>query len=250
MVNLVVATDQINDRRLQSHILKWLRAVANLTKKSDATVNESWLSDIGQALLENLPSWVFSRKSCNYVASKYTFFPSFKEMIDSLKEWAELEDRKKSELNIEHQEAVKNAADLPQPTRNWVLSYVKHSGSNWTMNDTNKPDLNEQKKREKWFEGFMKQQCPEAYKYLFPREWAEQNKTEEQKKIENQGTWVNDAGILHSIKEIETIPSPMLKAVNIRSLKKGVRKYTPEFIGLVEEQYPGSHDEEKEGAIA
>lgn len=246
MVNLVVSPEQINDRKFQAHILKWLKAVANLTKKSDTTVNENWLSDIGQALLENLPSWVFSRQSCNFVASKHTFFPSFKEMMEDLKDWADLEDRRKTELKIEHQEAIKNAADFPQPVRNWVASYVKHSGSNWKYDDAQSPNLQEQEARDKRFQKLMKAQCPEAYEYLFPREAKENIHTFEERIAQQKIEWADEKSISKTIEEIKNLPSLLLQGANIKFLKTGVSKYAPHLIDWVDQEFPAPYAHQKE----
>lgn len=56
------------------------------------------------ALMDKFQSWYFCKSSMHYIAKKYEFFTSFKEICDSLKEWVEAEKNRRNFVNIDQNE--------------------------------------------------------------------------------------------------------------------------------------------------
>lgn len=234
MQDLNVNPKQITSLKVVADVVNWVTKLDSLTKQNDANVNENWIKDFGEALINNLPYWVFSNQSCFHVAKKHTFFPSLKELIEDLTEWSEIYLRKKNGYSFDQQRLLQNAATLPQPTRNWVASYFNHRQSHWMMGDKETPSILEQEVREKRWKEITRKNCFEAYKYLFPEEVEKIRKEENERQY-----WVmNEDTIFRQIQNIKMIPNRKLQKASVKILRDAVIKHSPKNLLLVEQSFP------------
>lgn len=245
MQDLIVNPKQITSPKVVADVARWVTRLDSLTKQNDANVNENWIKDFGEALINNLPYWVFNNQSCFYVAKKHTFFPSLKELIEDLTEWSEIYLRKKNEFSSGQQQLLQNSANLPQPIRNWIASYFNHRQSHWIMNDKEIPPILIQEAREKCWKELVRKNCFEAYKYLFPEEVKKQA---EDKDYNQSWQGLTIDHVYQKIQEIEKNGSRVLKKATARLLRRAVVNYAPDSLQLVDQQYPNLNKNTEEVA--
>lgn len=229
-------------------IVNWLRQLLDVTIKKDQEVTCSFIANLSLMLYAKFPKWAFSSNTLQYIAENSKFFPTYNEFCTLIPQAIDVVRQKQARAKNNIQYAKdQNFNDLSATAKGWVNIFYNKTFRGWKEeNEEKKPSLEIVETRENENKKLMLRCCPEAYQFLFPKEWKEQLMTPERILAEKKGSWVSDAGVLNTIQTIETIENPSYKKQTIFHFKNAIAAYAPEWNELVEEQYPGSYAEKKE----
>ncbi|CAI3933723.1 hypothetical protein [Commensalibacter communis] len=244
----IIPTIEKKNQADPKRIVNWIRQLLDITIKKDQEITCSFVANLSLMLYTKFPRWSFSSNTLQYIAEKSKFFPTYHDLCALLPEAVEVIRQRQLEAknNIEYRQE-EDFNKLSDEAKGWVNIYYTKVFRHWREGKEEKDlDIQETERRENQYTKLMLKFCPEAYKYLFPREWAEQLRTPEKIKVEQKGNWVTDAGVLNTIREIELIVNPIFKKQTIFHFKNAISKHAPEWVELVDEQYPGSYEEKKE----
>lgn len=244
MISTVEAKDQSDPKR----IVNWIRQLLDVTIKKDQEITYSYIANLSLMLYVKFPKWAFSPNTLQYVAEQSKFFPTYNELCELLPQAIDIV--RKRQIHARNNTTYQKEPDFNQlsdEAKGWVNIYYNKSFRHWREGEEQQdPDIQETEKREKKYTSLMLKINPEAYEYLFPREWKAQLRTPEVIQAEKKGNWESDTGVLNTINEIEQIENITTKRIIIFGFKNAIRVHAPEWSELVEQQYPGSYAPEKE----
>lgn len=244
----IISTVEDKNKSDPKRIVNWIRQLLDVTVKKDQEITCSYIANLSLLLFAKFPKWAFSTNTLQYVAEQSKFFPTYKELCELLPQAISfVRQRQMNARNDTSYQQKQDFNNLNAESKVWVNIYYNKALRHWKEGEEQQdPDIQETECRENKYIALMLKFCPEAYQYLFPREWSAQIKTKEVIEAENKGTWETQEGIQNTINEIEGIPSTILKNASIRMFKKGIERYSPEWAFLVEQQYPTLYAPQKE----
>lgn len=223
---------------IQHKIANWINNLAFLTKKSDRNIEERWVFTLTNALMDEFQSWYFCKSSMHYIAKKYEFFPSFKEIFDSLKEWVEVEKNRRNLVNTDQNEyETDRFKSLSETDQMLVRTFRINQSKKWRLyavngdiesEEKNPPSIDVQIERENKRAKLLHDTHYEAWAYLFPKEAQEEQKSKDYSKD------YTEDNIYNWVKKIYSDPRDKYTDVRLRFIADGIRRYSPHLLDFFE----------------
>ena len=174
----------------------------------------------------------------HYIAKKYEFFPSFKEIFDSLKEWVEVEKNRRNLVNTDQNEyETDRFRRLSETAQALVKSFRINQSKQWRLyavgkntddEELNPPPVEIQIERENERANWLHDKYPEAWAYLFPKE------AEKEQKSKDYSRDYTEDNIYNWVKKIYSDPRDKYTDVRLRFIADNIRRYAPHLLDFFE----------------
>ena len=174
----------------------------------------------------------------HYIAKKYEFFPSFKEIFDSLKEWVEVEKNRRNLVNTDQNEyETDRFRRLSETAQALVKSFRINQSKQWRLyavgkntddEELNPPPVEIQIERENERANWLHDKYPEAWAYLFPKE------AEKEQKSKDYSRDYTEDNIYNRVKKIYSDPRDKYTDVRLRFIADNIRRYAPHLLDFFE----------------